>query len=131
MKPNEILAALRAEAPEEMAALTAALKSPALCEECEGTGICGDEGPGMKNAVHEWLPCGCPMGDLHRAIPKPAMEFLDPHTRKPQPDLGQTGVLVINNRPIMKTTTATPDSGTPSQDAESEATNRLLNRRPS
>jgi len=29
------------------------------CDDCAGTGIIGDEGPGMKNAVHEWLPCPC------------------------------------------------------------------------
>lgn len=31
-------------------------------------------------------------------LPKPAVEFLDPSTREPQPDLSKTGVLVINDR---------------------------------
>ena len=46
----------------------AALPQPCsvLCQECNGTGIVGDEGPGRKNAIHEWHPCDCPKGDEHR-----------------------------------------------------------------
>ncbi len=40
--------------------------SAEFCEECRGTGICGDEGPGLKNARHEWHPCDCAIGDIHR-----------------------------------------------------------------
>lgn len=38
----------------------------ARCEECLNTGIVGDEGPGRRNARHEWHPCDCPAGDAHR-----------------------------------------------------------------
>lgn len=40
--------------------------SAKYCDECGNTGICGDEGPGMRNARHEWHPCDCPLGDTHR-----------------------------------------------------------------
>ena len=28
-----------------------------LCDECHGTGIVGDEGPGLRNSRHEWRYC--------------------------------------------------------------------------
>jgi hypothetical protein len=71
--PKDAVKMLRREAPEEMAALEAALKAPskpAVCEECLNTGICGDEGPGMRNAHLEWRPCDCPAGRIHKTIPE-------------------------------------------------------------
>lgn len=59
--------------PKEMAQLKAALlapSKPARCEECEGTGIVSDGGPGMRNAISEWLPCECPAGRIHQTIPE-------------------------------------------------------------
>jgi len=73
MSTKETLAALRREAPSEMAELEAALKSPAKpprCEECEGTGIVSDGGPGLRNAISEWLPCDCPLGRKYKSIPE-------------------------------------------------------------
>lgn len=37
-----------------------------FCPDCGNTGIVGDEGPGRRNARHEWVPCDCPKGDSHR-----------------------------------------------------------------
>jgi len=88
MNARDALKILRAEAPAEMAQLEAAIKSPAapatislaspkrsdekpiVCEECLNTGICGDGGPGMRNAHLEWVPCDCPAGRIHKSIPE-------------------------------------------------------------
>lgn len=39
-----------------------------FCEDCGGTGICGDEGPGRRNARLEWQPCDCPLGEQYRHV---------------------------------------------------------------
>ena len=70
MNAKNTLRHLTTAAPEEMAELKAALKSAPPCEDCGGTGICGDEGPGMRNARHEWMPCECPLGRLYTTIPE-------------------------------------------------------------
>lgn len=70
MKPKKALDLLRQHAPTETAALEAALKSKPPCEDCGGTGICGDNGPGLRNAHQEWVPCDCPLGRAHKTIPE-------------------------------------------------------------
>lgn len=60
------------------------------CEECDGTGLVGDEGPGKKNARLEWHPCDCPLGTVHRCGQAagraenkdggPAFPFVEPPT---------------------------------------------------
>jgi hypothetical protein len=72
MKTKDLLKTLNTHAPLEMAELKAALaeKLKPSCEECGGTGICGDEGPGMRNARLEWVPCDCPAGRIHKSIPE-------------------------------------------------------------
>jgi hypothetical protein len=72
MNTKDLIKTLNTHAPLEMAELKAALakKLKPSCEDCGGTGICGDEGPGRHNAHFEWVPCDCPAGTIHKSIPE-------------------------------------------------------------
>jgi hypothetical protein len=76
MNAAETLIYLREHAPEQTAELEKVVRSrQSFCEACGGTGICGDEGPGKRNAVNEWHPCDCPLGEIHRSIPEASPEW--------------------------------------------------------
>ena len=84
MKTKDLLKQLNIHAPVQMAQLKAELMKPnthtpennkPYCDDCGGTGICGDEGPGMKNARHEWVPCDCSAGQIHKTVPEYIPEY--------------------------------------------------------
>jgi len=60
------------------------------CDDCAGTGIIGDEGPGMKNAVHEWQPCPCK--EAPKITEEQVKDWLNQQSLSIKESLGETRV---------------------------------------